>query len=423
MDHVVSGSRVDPSRSWTGSGELQTVLDRVVDGDALEDVVSVVLEAEHAHLALVLRALTRVCDALREGSPTEAADALLEVVTAEEARGRPDRALAFSDAALRVLEGSPDLAMRSLALRRRARAARTRGQLAEAERDYGEAHELALAAGDPQGAAEAAIGAGNATEPTGEWSRAADWYRRALAALGALGADYAEAVPEAWHALLNLHVVLRSEGKLEESRKPLERARRIAEILDDELARSFIENAEGQWLMAKGAFDDAVRHLRDAVGAMGSLPALAAVGIRLNLSEALLASGRTLEAAEEARRAEKDAIVGRVHGKLPEVYRLLGRIVTAEGNQEAFVLFERALEIQSERALPVLERALTLHAYARSSRALGDHDRAEALSASADEAYREAGVLRRLEWADTYATDGSQLLRPDDELEDNSAGS
>ena len=50
------------------------------------------------------------------------------------------------------------------------------------------------------------------------------------------------------------------------------------------------------------------------------------------------------------------------------------RIASERSNPDAFVLFERALQIVRERALPPLEEAITLQAYADASRVAGDEE-------------------------------------------------
>ena len=149
------------------------------------------------------------------------------------------------------------------------------------------------------------------------------------------------------------------------------------------------------------------RQIPAAPIAARGLPALDCFVLE-NLGEALFALGRTLEAAEEVREAEREALAAGVTTKLPEVYRLLGRIAYARGNGEGFVLFERALEVSRERHLPPLEEALTLDAYASSLRRPEDSGRADELRSRAAEIFRRLGIAgSREQWADSFgvATD------------------
>ena len=240
---------------------------------------------------------------------------------------------------------------------------------------------------------------GNVLQDEGRWDEAQAWYQTALATLDDHGLETAER----WQALLNLHVVLRSKGSVDESLRPLREAESVAAGLDDGAAIQFLENAWGQWHMVQGEFAEAERRLRAAIEA--STGAGAEVTIRLNLAETLLADDRPLEAAEEARRAEREALVARLPQKLPEVYRILGRIAASRGNPEALGLFERALEIIKKHQLPALEEAVTLQAYADAEARSGEFETSADLQARADELYRELEINhRRGEWSDHYGS-------------------
>lgn len=396
-DHLVAGSEADPARAWAGSGQLGTAGSRLVQTGRLAEAVDDIARREQERLERVYRLSAEALEAVADGATSTAVERFLEAADLEESQDHPARAAAYADAAYRLArEGSrPELT--SLALRRRARHRRAVGHHAEAERDYQEAFVVARAVDDVRGAAEALIGAGNVLEEQARWDEAADRYRRALELLDSIGGP----TPEQWHALLNLHVVLRSVGSLDDCLEPLRRAEEVAKAIADEGAVAFLQNAWGQYRMAQGDFEAAEEHLRRAVDA--GRGARAEITIRLNLAETLFAMDRTLDAAEEARRAERRAITSTVPQKLPEVYRLLGRIAASEGISDAFVLFERALEIIVERALPAVERAQTLQAYADAERRVGDPQTAAELLAEADRIYSELGIdSRRRPWADRF---------------------
>lgn len=402
LDYLLAGSLPDPARRWTGSGELDGAGARLVDPETLEAAGTKVADQEHEHLGRVYHAVLEAVACLSEDDPDGAARALLAAAALEEARNRPERAEAYAASAAAVARSGRDPRLTATALRRQARATRALGHLPEAETLYAAGYEIAKGAADRRGAAEGAIGAGNVLEDQGRWPAAEGWYREAIALLE----SESRPAPEQWHAWVNLHVVARSQGKLEESVEPLRRAEEIAVALDDRSAPPILLNARGQLEMARGAFDDATERFREALAA--SSAARAKVIIRLNLGEALFALGRTLEAAEEVREAEREALAAGVTTKLPEVYRLLGRIAYARGNGEGFVLFERALEVSRERHLPPLEEALTLDAYASSLRRPEDSGRADELRSRAAEIFRRLGIAgSREQWADSFgvATD------------------
>lgn len=386
LDRVVAQSVPDEERTWAGSGALASVGERLVDAPGLTGAVDELVEREADHLRTLYEVAAEAVAAVAEGDPATAARTFLRAFSLEEARDRPAQAEAWADAAVRSAEAGADEALRSLALRRRGRARRACARYREGEQDYERAFSISRAIGDRQGAAEAAIGTGNLVEDEARWDEAEQWYRRALEALEELE----QPTSEHWHAWLNIHVVQRARGELEASVLPLREAERIADAVGDDGARMFLENALGQWHAAMGSFIDAERHLRDALDvAYGSR---ARVTIRLNLADVLLRAGRRLDAVEQARRAEREAIVGHAFGELPEVYRLLGRAASEEGNPDAFVLFERALALVDERGLPVIERARTLEAYARAERHGGQGESADRLLDEARSLYTKLGV-------------------------------
>jgi len=397
FDDLMSRSEADPARAWAGSGALGTVGSRLVPDASFVESSTRLAAAEAERLTQTYALAGRALEALAEGEPSLAARSFLEVASAEEGRERPDRALAYAEAAHRAVEGTSESVLTALALRRTARALRALGDFVEALRRYQRSHDVALGVADARGAAEAAVGAGNVLEDQGRWDEAEEWYRTALRVLDGLD----EPAPERWHALLTLHIVARTRGDVESSIPLLEQAEEAAEAAGPAAATPFIENARGQLLMARGDYRAAEWCFRTALDAAGNARSRIVIGI--NLAEACLAQDRTLDAAEHAREAEREAIRERVVPKLPEVYRLLGRIASAEDNPDAFVLFERALEILNERHLPVLERALTLQAYAESEARRGEVEAATQLRAQARELFAVAGIAQeRQRWADVF---------------------
>ena len=397
LDLALTRSEPDPDRAWSGSGQLDTAANRLLDEEALVAEAEQLASAEAEHLRALYHCVTDAIAHLAAGRRSEAGHALLRAAELEERRDRPRRAEAYAVAAYRAVRGENDQRPAALALRRQARAARTLGRLGEALARYEKAFEVASAMSDPRGAAEAAIGAGNVLEEQGRWPNAAHWYETALTSLD----DFADPAPERWHALLNLHIVKRSEGAVQESIDWLARAEVAAKKHDPESSAPFLQNARGQLEMALGAYAAAERRLRSALDS--ATATRVSVTIRLNLAEALLAQDRSLEAAEEARRPERNAIRAGLSGKLPEIYRLLGRIADHDGNPDAFVLFERALQIVREEGLPALEEALTLQAYAAAERRRGDEAVAAQLHEAAEERFGSLGINRmRDAWADVF---------------------
>lgn len=414
LDLLALRSEPDARHAWTRSGEVESLGDRLLPGAAAADAADELAAREHEHLRRIYAAVGEAVRQLHEGDPEASGRALLEAAALEEKRDRPERAEAYAQAALDVVQDLRNRGLSSLALRRSARAAKAQGRLSDSLQRYRNAFEVAQALFDARGAAEAAVGAGNVLEQQGRWSAAEGWYRKALDELEELDGS----PPERWHALLNLHITSRSRGAVEASLPLLEEARAAAEAAGEtEEARPFLENARGQLDLLTGAWSRAEERFREALAGTGSRGA--SVTIRLNLAEALLAQGRTLEAAEEAREAERDALVGGIVPKLPEVYRLLGRIAAERGNPEAFVLFERALEIVRDEGLPRLEEALTLQAYAEHESRTGDEEMARLLLQKAQEHYEALDIDHmRHRWTEYFGPPAHHAPSEDDRHDD-----
>lgn len=396
---LVRVSRPDPSRVWAASASLGTVGDRSVDPADLRAHLEEIVEAERAHLEALNG---HVLDALVHASElrhAEAAGSLLDAAALEADRERHEAALAYAEAAHAQATRHPDPGIAALTLRRQGRALRGLGRVEESVERYALAFDMAAALGDIQARAEAAIGAGNALEQVGRWAEAGRWYGRALEALGGLPSDQDPVLPEHWHVATTLHIVHRSLGHLEESDPWLLHAESLWARIPGAEGAYFLENARGQLAMAREDPETARTWFeRSAAGAPAGY---ASVVVRLNLAECLASSRRVLDATEEARSAEAEAIALGVERALPHVYRTLGRCTAAAGNPEAFVLFERALE--GGAALSPLERAMTLQAYAEAEATLGRLDTALDLLGQAAEGYAALGVrhLRR-RWVDCF---------------------
>lgn len=255
-------------------------------------------------------------------------------------------------------------------MRLAARAAWRMGQLEQAAQRYDEACRWAEALGLEAEFVIAATGQGNVAVDQGQWEEARGWYDRAFEWIGESGKPRRER----WQLLQNLAIVNRRTGDFVRARSCLEAAGREGAELEDSDAEVEVTNGWGQLLLAEGDARGAELHFRAALARADTARSRVTIGV--NLGEALLAQGRALEAAEEGRNAEAEALSGGVVGKLPEVYRLLAASAHACGEQDAIVLLERALEVIQDQDLPGFEEALTREAAAALRRAAGEDLRA-----------------------------------------------
>jgi len=380
VSEILATSCPDPARAWSGSGELGTVGDRLLDTDRLAEGLEARIEEEKERVEERLRAGGRVVEGLREGDPRRAVDELLDQAGREEGWGCHSNAEAWALSAARL--GRETEAHRlAEALRRAARSARTLGRSGEAGLRYEDAYRVAEERGESGDALVAAVGRGNAAVDLGRWEEAEKWYQQGLKLLAA----GAPPLNGPWQIHQNLGIVRREKGDLKGARDHLVKAEAALGPDPSPGALMEVANGWGLLLLAQDRPRKAELQLRSAL-ARAEAP-LARVVVRVNLGEALLAQGRVLDAAEEGRKAEADALAHGVLARLPEVYRLLGSAAHAEGRSDAFLFPERALEVIRDHGLPVYEEALTLGALARIWKAQGDE--------RADDALREATRIMR----------------------------
>jgi len=373
LDEVAAAARPDAERRWAGSGELGTVGERLVDPEEVDELIPGVLERMREHLATLYDSAARAIHALADDDPRAALDALLAGAEAEWAMGHLRQAEAFIEAALGQATRLPDRRVALPALITGARIARAAGRWETAEARYLKVLALARDAEDAQHAATAAVGAGNVAVDRGLWELARMRYDEAEPWVRRLGPE----APEGWHLELNRSIVAREEGRLLEAGEHWERAKERAEEAStgEEVegeVRAILSNARGQILQARGLDQDAEVAFRHALEAARRPDAQVTIGV--NLAEVLLEKGRTLEAGQMARDAEELALTAHVTPRLPEVYRVLGRVAAARGHADAFVFFERALEVIREQGLPDFERARTLEVYGRYDQQRGEPD-------------------------------------------------
>lgn len=368
VDQLLATSVPDAGRRWTASGEMGTAGSRVVDLDAMRATLGRVIESESARVVRRLERVALVTEALVDGAWDAAMALLLEEAGVLESEGRSEEARAFAEAAARlgIEEGSPRAGE---ALRRAARCARSCGALADAVTHYESAWHRALDHDRLTDAVIAATGRGNVSVDRGQWADADRWYHRAMEVLesepGGVPSD--EAAGLRWRLFQNLGITARERGAMAESAAWYGRAESESAGLGDPAAMIEVQNGIGQLDLARGEPRRAEVRFRRALSSLDELtvvPDAVRVAIRVNLGEALLRQGRTLEAGDAARGAEAEALRGRFFGRLPETYRLLARVVRARGEIDAFVFLDRAIDLIRAHGLPPYEEALTLRLYA-----------------------------------------------------------
>jgi tetratricopeptide (TPR) repeat protein len=366
VDLLVTRSVADPDRRWSGSGELGTVGDRLVDPAGLEEDTARLGPEEAERLSQLFLSAARVVTTVASRDAEGTLDALLHQGLSEESFGRAAEAEAWFLSAHRFAK-QRGLVKTPTALRLAGRSARQLGQLDVAAERYESAWRDAEALSRTEDAITAAIGRGNVDVDRGAWTDAKIWYERALARIGEEGAPRRER----WQVMQNMAIVERESGNLAAARRALERAQQEGDDMHDPDALVEVENGWGQLLLAEGDVRGAELHFRHALE--GARTSVARLAITVNLGESLLRQGRSLEAGEKAREAEAEALTGSLTHRLPEVYRLLAKVAHERGEGEAFVLLDRALHLIESRRLPVYEEAVTREELGTLRLAQGEH--------------------------------------------------
>ena len=398
LDGVLRASEPDLDRHWSGSGELGTIGARFIDSQQLERLLAETLAEQHRQLTDVYQAVGEVLQAVARGERERAVTALLEAGRRGKDLGRPSRAVAFAEAAARVGASLGDRTTLVAVELLGARAARLLGDVDSARLHYRTAARIADEDGDRASAATAHIGLGNLAVDQGLWGEALRRYAEAEARVDSGG----DGGGHRWQIALNRSIVAREEARLEESDALLTEARRLASPDAGDGVGAILANADGQLLRVRGLLDDAEEAFRLALDAAEDSDARVTIGV--NLADVLLAQGAVMQAGDHARQAEGLALKAGVVRRLPEVYRILGRIALARGHEDAFVFHDRALELIRERSLPRVERALVLEAYGELDHARGELESGIARLEQAIRIFEELGYAS----ARTRAT---QLLR------------
>jgi tetratricopeptide (TPR) repeat protein len=390
---LVGASREDGDRAWAASRAYATLDTRLADPAALEAQVPALAERARARVEAVLRASVRALAALESGDAAAAARALVEAGEAEEEDGRLAEAAACYRQALMLGRRPRDRSAEGLALRRLGRVARERGDLEAALRYYRQGYGVAEAQRDVDGAVVACQGLGNVHVDQGMWEGAREWYERGLALL-------MDRPPERalWQLYSNLAVVARRRGDLDASAAWLDRAEAVARELGDPHGVLPVENGRAMLLVARGRLDEAEAAYRRSLEGQGS-PSLRG-SVLVNLAECLLLKGSLREAEAAGRELERTAVVHRLAPLLPYVYRGLGAIARARGDDEGFVFYEQVLDLCRDGGYPPIELAVTQHDYALLETG---HGRLESAAARLEEAlstYRRLGTRPETERAE-----------------------
>ena len=381
---ISTSHRAAATDEWDTGEPYRTVGRRFLRlGDVRRRVPEALARAQ-AHLASLYDAVLDALEHERAGDMSGAVRALLRAGAHEETAGRYEQARAWYTQALGLSDALRDRRPEIEALCALGRVTLGSGDASGSAREYQRALALAEAERDQAGAIEACAGLGDASAAHGAWTGAESWYKRGL--------RLAEADPTRTADLL--HRLARSASGRGDQAAALELMRRARETLDPSAAqeRAAMLNTEGEIELRRNHAAEGVRAYREAQALArrgGGTPALE-VAIALGLARALMSTGSWRDAEDEARRGEEVAIAHNLTRPLARLYAVLGAVRGAEGDEDGFVFFEKAIELS--RGLdpsPALEGETYLE-YGRFRRRLGDLAEAQACFERAQELFASA---------------------------------
>lgn len=385
----------DPAKEWDRSRSYSTVDQRVL---APEQVQRTLREAEgllHLHVQDLFAALPDVFEAYEGGRLDAAAYRLVELGEQFEDRGRFHHAGHCFRSALNLTLPLSDKLPQILALRRVARVALAQGDLPEAAGYYERSAALARDSGDLRGEVIARTGEGNVRAYQGALRDAESCYLTACELI-AEGGDRIDLSLERGQLCNNLAMVTSRLGRAAEAEKWFARAAEHWEEIDSPLDLGVWKHNLGLLRHAMGSHGEAAGILRGALDL--EIPAWLRSLIASDLAECVLQDGDLAEARRWGRVAEQHALSARSPFHVATMYKGLGNIARAAGEEDGFIFFEKALQIARARGYPLLEGE-TLLDYAAMRGSAGGGEEAEAYLERAHEIFEELGAEHDLERA------------------------
>lgn len=388
---LVSAAVPDPERTWDSSSSYSTVDKRILTADDVELAIAQAEQAVIQHMHLLHDGLRPVFRSYFSGQPEEAARHLIALGELQESSGRALGANQCYRAALSLSLPLAGKGAQLLALRRLARIALALGEFSDATAYYVRSADLARDTDDLAGEVIARTGAGNVKTYQGRWAEAAELYREALVLTDQAGPD--ELRLERGQLFNNLGGVSHRTGRLEESEKWLDMGSEIWEGMDAPLETAISHLHRGHLRKTQGRLAEA----RASYQAGFNLPVPSSLKsiLAADLANVWLMDGYMTEAEEVARVAEEHAIATRSPYTLGYMYRQLGNLARARGDEDGFTFYEKALQIAREKGYPSLE-AETLADYAELRQRNGGAEEAIAYLERARELFMELGSVQDL---------------------------
>ncbi len=373
--------RVPPAAEW-----YVTIEDRVLDIQAIEDALSESETELHQQVSALYTGYRRIFADKIAGNAEDAVSNIVRLGDAEFDLHRYDRARRFFETALALSVPLREPEPRIQALRRIGRVAHRAGDLPDALMYYERSARLAIDSGVAGEAVIALTGAGNVLTAKGSWELAEARYREAFGQLGGESGERSLQTAQLWH---NLAVVRRVQGDFAAAESLLDRARDLLDVANHPESVAFNYHSRAEIRSRQGRFEEARQLCRKALAHPVS-PHLRAI-FGSDLAAYYVAEGQIEAARQAAREAEEHAIASRSPYALGSVYQELGNVHRADRDEEAWIFFERALDIARRYGFRKLEADILLD-YALQRDMMDEHEEAHAYRERAAELFREMGA-------------------------------
>lgn len=386
---LIGAATPDPERAWDSSSAYATIDKRILTLEEVDQALDRAQQAVLQYAALLHEGLRPVFRSFFGGDLDGASRHLIALGERHESTGRAVGARQCFSAALRLSLPLADKGPQILSLRRLGRIALSLGAVRDAAAFYERSAELARDSGDMRADVIARTGTGNVCMYQGRWAEAAQAYADALAVAEQPGLE--EMVLERGQLFNNLGNVYTRWGRLDEAETWLSQAGALAATLESPpdlgiwyLNLGHLREAQGRTAEARAAYQAGV--------GLPIAPSLKAL-IAADLAEVCLRDGFVSQAEEMARIAEEHAIASSSPYTMGYMYRSLGNLARARGDEDGFTFFEKALQIAREKGYPSLE-ADTLADYADLRRNAGGVEEAEAYLERAHELFIQLGSVQ-----------------------------
>lgn len=410
---LISTAVRDPDRTWDSSSSYSTVDKRILSADDVERAIAQAEQAVLQHVTMLHEGMRPVFRSFFSGNTEEAARHLIALGERYETSGRAAGAHQCYRAALTVSLPLADKSAQILALRRLGRVALALGDFRDATAFYERSADLARDTDDLAGEVIARTGMGNVKTYQGRWGEAFELYRGALDLAEKAGPD--RLLLERGQLFNNLGGVSHRTGRLDESEAWLDRAREVWDTVDAPLETAIGHLHRGHLRKAQGRLADARASYQ--AGLNLEIPSSLKAILAADLANVWLLDGYVTEAEEEARVAEEHAIATRSPYTLGYMYRQLGNLARARGDEDGFTFYEKALQIAREKGYASLE-AETLADYAELRRHNGGAEEAIAYLERARELFLELGSVQERERAEQVLAEMRRTARTDPEPEE-----